>query len=304
MLNIFFNPAVIGMTALFLSVVWMLRDEEDKTRPLLVVALVINLFYGWLLSYVMGRENGLVPWKYDHVLLNLDEAMGFPTANLAGMLQQIRIPLLVIYQLMVPMMIAWFLVARRYSASRCIVVAYVAEMMTGPILYAIVPGCGPLYAFRAQWLHPHVVQAVAVRLSGMPNAFPSLHAATALVFVSFARGKLWQTISLIFFAGTILATISTGEHYAIDLVAGLAFGCFAANLGRRKTAQAISWFALVLAWSLTVRFAHEFLMGHALLLRMFAGLTVITAIAHVGMEWRTERHAVPAIAESPVHASA
>src|SRR5258708_5201682 len=199
MLNFLFNPAVIGMTAVFLSVLWMLRDEEDRTRPFLVAALVLNLFYGWLLSYVMGRENGLVPWKYDYLLLKLDDALGIPTATIAGMLQQVRVPLLVIYQLMVPMMIAWFLVARRYSASRSIVVAYVAEMMTGPILYAIVPGCGPIYAFHAQWLHPPVVQAIAIRLGGMPNAFPSLHAATALVFVSFARGRLWQTISLIFF---------------------------------------------------------------------------------------------------------
>ena len=304
MLNVLFSPPVIGITAVFLSVLWMLRDEKDKTRPLLVIALVINLFYGWLLSFVMGRENGLVPWKFDYLLLKLDDVLGIPTAVIAGMLQRVRTPLLVIYQLMVPMMIAWFLVARRYSASRAIVVAYAAEMLTGPVLYAILPGCGPVYTFRAQWLHPPVVQEVAVRLSGMPNAFPSLHAATALVFVSFARGKLWQAISLIFFAGTILATIATGEHYAIDLIAGVAFGCFAANAGRRRTRASISCFALVLAWSLTVRLAHEFLIGHAIFLRMFAGFTLITVIAHVAMEWRTEQQAIAAIAEPAVHASA
>src|ERR1700676_1856980 len=113
MLSILFNPAVVGMTALFLSVVWMLRDEQDQTRPFLVVALVINLFYGWLLSFVMGRENGLVPWKYDYVLLKLDDVLGIPSAAIARVLQPMHTPLMVIYQLMVPMMIAWFLVARR-----------------------------------------------------------------------------------------------------------------------------------------------------------------------------------------------
>jgi hypothetical protein len=301
--NILFNPAVIGMTALFLAVLWMLRDEKDRTRPLLVIALVINLFYGWVLSFVMGRENGLVPWKYDYILLHLDDALGIPASAVAAMLQPAHLPLLVIYQLMVPMMIAWFLVARQGRNSGSIVVAYVAEMVAGPLLYTVVPACGPVYAFRAAWLHPPAVQATVVRLSGMPNAFPSLHTATALVFVSFARGRLWQTVSIIFLAGTIMATIATGEHYAIDLVAGLAFGCFAVNAGKRKAARSISFFALVLGWSLTVRLAHEFLIEHAVVLQVFVLLTVSAAIADVSKEWLTEHRSKPTTAETPAHAS-
>jgi hypothetical protein len=56
---------VIGLLALFLALVWMLRDDKDKTRPILVFALVLNLFYGFLLTVVMGKEDGLLPWKYD-----------------------------------------------------------------------------------------------------------------------------------------------------------------------------------------------------------------------------------------------
>jgi hypothetical protein len=304
MMNIILGPAVIGMAALFLSVVWMLRDDKDKTRPLLVIAVVINLFYGWLLSVVMGRENGLVPWKYDYILANLDNALGIPASAFAAMLQPARFPLLVIYHLMVLMMIAWFLVSRQVRQSSSIVVAYVAEMIVGPLLYAIVPGCGPLYAFHARELHPPIVPATVVRLSGMPNAFPSLHAATAVVFLLFARGKLWQCISFLFFTGTILATIATGEHYAIDLVPGLAFGCFAANAGKRKIARSISFFGLVLVWSLAVRFAHDFLNGHRVVLQIFAALTLIAAIADVWIEWLSERQAEQAIAEESIHAAA
>jgi hypothetical protein len=303
MMNILLGPAVIGMAALFLSVVWMLRDERDRTRPLLVIALVVNLFYGWLLSFVMGQANGLVPSKFDYILRNLDTALGVPASAVAAILQPARLPLLVIYQLMVPMMIAWFLVARQYSQSRSIVVAYIAEMTTGPLLYAIVPGCGPLYAFHAQWLHPPLVPSAVVRLTGMPNAFPSLHAATALVFLSFARGRLWQSISFLFFTGTILATIVTGEHYAIDLVPGLAFGCFAANAGKRNIKRAISFFGLVLAWSNAVRFEHQFLTGHPAVLQVLAALTLIAAIADVGKGWLSERQTEQATDGKPIHAS-
>jgi len=304
MLSILFHPAVIGLVTLFLSVLWMLRDEKDRTRPFLVVALVVNLFYGWLLSSVMGRENGLVPWKYDYVLARLDETLSIPTASIAGALQPMRSALLVVYQLMVPMMIAWFLVARRHRISGSLVVAYVAEMVTGPLLYAIVPGCGPLYTFRAQWLHPPAVHAVVIRLSGMPNAFPSLHTATALVLVSFARGRLWQTISLLFLVGTLMATIATGEHYAIDLMAGLAFGCFAANAGRLRIARSASYLALVLGWSLTVRFGYQSLIDHAALLQGFAGFTVLAAIAHICAEWHSDRQQAPALVEPTVPAPA
>lgn len=304
MLSILFNPAVIGLATLFLSVLWMLHDEKDRTRPFLVVALVVNLFYGWLLSFVMGRENGLVPWKYDYILARLDETLSIPTATIAGALQPMRFLLVVVYQIMVPMMIAWFLVARRNRISGSLVVAYVAEMVTGPLLYAIAPGCGPLYAFRAQWLHPPAVQAVAIRLSGMPNAFPSLHAATALVLVSFARGRLWQTISILFLAGTLTATIATGEHYAIDLIVGLAFGCFAANAARLRIARSAAYLALVVGWSLTVRFAHDLLISHAALLQGFAGVTVLAAIAHIYAEWRSDRRQASVLVEPAIPAPA
>ena len=90
MMNIILSPALLGLAALFFSVVWMLRDDRDRTRPLLVIALVINLFYGWLLSFVMGRENGLVPWKYDYILLNLDNALGISTSAAAAISSRSR----------------------------------------------------------------------------------------------------------------------------------------------------------------------------------------------------------------------
>jgi hypothetical protein len=31
-INLFLNPAMIAILSLFLSVIWMLRDQKDKTR--------------------------------------------------------------------------------------------------------------------------------------------------------------------------------------------------------------------------------------------------------------------------------
>ena len=286
------NPGVMGLLALFLSLIWMLRDQKDKTRPMLVFALTLNLFFGFLLTIFMSREGGLLPWKYDHILFAIDQALGIPAASIARQLQGFcRIPLIVVYQLMVPMMICWFLVTEYRNTRGSVVLAYVGELVAGPILYAVLPGCGPIYAFQKQWLNPQQVQPDLIRLAAMPNAFPSLHIGTALIFVLFAPGKLWRAVSLAFLFATGLATLSTGEHYVIDLVSGLAFGCFASSVGYRRYRNALAYLAVVVCWSLTVRFAYGFLISYPAVLRLLTALTVAMAVYAVIKEWT-----LPAIA--------
>lgn len=276
----------IELTALFLSIVWMVRNPKDKVRPLLVIALTVNLFYGILLSILMGAEGSLLPWKYDAILLRLDQALGVSTASLATLLQGAwHVPLATVYQLMVPMMIGWFLVARRSRLGGPLVLAYVAELVTGPLLYAIVPGCGPAYAMGSNWMHAAPPQPLLMRLAGMPNAFPSLHVATALVLVLFAPGKWSRTVAVAFFAATVMATISTGEHYVIDLVPGLAFACYAAEIGMRRFRWALPHLGIALLWCVTVRLQFGWLIGHPAALRTLAVLTVVAAAATVVRNW-------------------
>lgn len=287
MVSVLLNPAILALAALVLSIVWMLRDQSDKTRPLLVMALVVNLFYGWLLTYLMGAENSLVPWKYDYILAHLDAALGLRSTPIAAALQgSARIPLDVVYRLMVPMMIAWFVIVKARELQRALALAYVVEMIVGPALYALVPACGPIYAFRATWLHPTLAAASPLRLAGMPNAFPSLHVGTALILVLLSRGRGTRMFSAMFLGATMLATLATGEHYVIDLVAGLAFGCFAAAAGRLDWRRAAMYGGLTLGWSLSVRFGFPFWIANPLFLRGIAALTVVGAAAALVVEWR------------------
>jgi hypothetical protein len=280
------SPPVLAIIALFLAIIWMLRDEKDKARIELVFALVLNLFYGVFLNICMSREGSIFPWKFDHVLFRLDACLGIQAASIARPLQGfLHIPLWIVYQSMVPMMIAWFLLTRDRRSSGSIILAYVAELASGPLLYMIVPACGPIYAFGKQWLHPPAVAPEAVRLAGMPNAFPSLHIGTAFVFLMFAPGRIWKAVALLFFAATCLATLSTGEHYIIDLVPGLAFGVFVSAIGMRNFRRAGCFFALTLSWSLAVRFAYTLLLAHPMLTRSLAGLTVASAAFALGKQW-------------------
>ena len=288
--SILSSPAFIGTSALFISVLWMLKNPKDKTRPMLVFALVLNFFFCVLLNFFMGAEGNLLPWKFDHVLINIDESLGFSAAAIARPLQHgCLIPLVVIYQLMVPMVICWFFVTRYRLGRGSIVWAYIVELVAGPIMYAILPACGPIYAFGPQWLHPPAVQAGPIQLMGSPNAFPSLHVGTAVVFVLFSPNKLWQGVALAFLTGTVFATLATGEHYVIDLIPGLAFGCFAVSVARQMVGRAILFLATTVSWSLMVRFAYVFLIAHPAVTASFVVLTVTMATAAILTEWRIPR---------------
>jgi hypothetical protein len=261
---------------------------------LLVFALGLNLFYGFLLTVFLGREGSLFPLKYDQVLFHLDESLGVRAADIAPFLQgQWRFPLWVIYQSMVPMMICWFLVIRYSNHRGSIVLAYVAALVAGPLTYTIVPACGPIYAFGARWLQPVSPPIATMQLAGLPNAFPSLHVATALVFVLLAPGRLWRTVSLVFLAATCMATVATGEHYVIDLIPGLAFGVFAGSIGLKSYRWGMIFLGIVCCWSAAVRFGFLFLIRHPIVTRSSAALTVSLVVFRVWKVWSENSDLAP-----------
>ncbi len=289
LIAILLTPTMLDVLTLFLSLIWMLRDQKDKTRPLLVFALVINLLYGFLFTIFMGEEGSLLPWKYDHILWHIEQSFGLQAASIALPFQGVwRTPLSVLYSMMIPMMILWLFITRHSKLSGSLVLGYVAELVGGPLLYIVMPACGPFYAFGASWMHPPPFAADRVRLIGIPNAFPSLHVATAFVLLLLAPGKLWKAVAFAFLALTCLATLSTGEHYVIDLVPGLAFGAFAAAVGSKDIKQASLFLSTVLAWSLGVRFAYSILIAHPFVTRFSAALTIALAIYALWKQWSAQ----------------
>jgi hypothetical protein len=179
-----FSPALLGMISVFAAIVWMLLDQEDKMRPFVVFAIIINLFYGTVLTIFLGGEGSLLPWKYDLILFEIDRALGFTAAAIAlPLLHGIwRMPLLVVYESLLPVMILCCFLQRRVELRNLILRGYMVELVIGPIFYAILPACGPVYAFGPAWLHPLLMEpAQTIRLTGFPNAFPSLHVATAFL---------------------------------------------------------------------------------------------------------------------------
>ena len=282
------SPGFLGIVALFVAIVWMLRDEKDKTRPLVVFAILINLFYGTAMTIFLNGEGSLLPWKYDLILFEIDRALGVTAAAIAlPLLHSVwRTPLLIVYESLLPVMILCCFLQRRVEERNLILRGYVAELVVGPIFYSILPACGPVYAFGPKWLYAFLSEpAHTIQLSGFPNAFPSLHLATAFLFVLFARRVFWRGAALVFLFGTMLSTLSTGEHYVVDLVAGLVFGCFAGAVAGRLWRPAFVYLFATVVWSVSIRFRYETLLGHPYALRLFALVTVMIAMHAVLVAW-------------------
>jgi PAP2 superfamily len=286
--NLLLNPVIIQLGLLIACAGWVLKDEKDKSRQVLFLALLANLFYFGLFTAFMATANSVLHWKYDYYLLCVDRALGVSAAGVALAFRGAWPAVLkVIYDMMLPAMIFWLALNRK--ANGVVVRGYLAGFIVGPILYGLLPAAGPVYAFDKAWTHPPIVPPNLIRLHAAPiNAFPSLHLATALFFVLTARCRLWRSLAVAFFAGTALSTLTTGEHYVIDLVAGMTFGCFVASVGSRRIRRAIGYLGITLAWSLAIRFGVNALIAYPGVVRLFSMLTVLVALHAVWTEWTAE----------------
>jgi hypothetical protein len=107
-----------------------------------------------------------------------------------------------------------------------------------------------------------VLQPVAI--SGIRNAFPSLHMGWALLAWWYSKGlSRWTRFGLLLFlAGTVLATLGLGEHYLVDLAAAFPFallieaGCalLVPVSDRRKSTSFLVALLMLFGWVVLLRF--------------------------------------------------
>jgi hypothetical protein len=235
----------------------------------------------------------------------IDHALGVTAFMAASALQGVTDPLFVAYQSLTLFMVIWYGVnlMTRGGRPRQLLWAYLTLFTVCPALYLVVPAAGPRHAFRAAFpfteQYPHVDR---VELAGFPNAIPSLHIAAAFALLYFAGDvRIWRAVAAAFLTLTALATLAF-EHYVIDLVVGVAFSSFAVLAAGGRWKRAGAYFALVLAWLLTIRYATPWLAEHSWLLRGCAAATVIACTREVLLQWGVLQAApsrLPSDGESP-----
>lgn len=144
------------------------------------------------------------------------------------------------------------------------------------MLYFIVPACGPLYAFGLKFSQvPFSGSLNRVMVKGDLNCMPSLHLSAALIVLFLcAKRRPHRTAAICFVLLTALATLSTGEHYLIDLIVAFPFALLVVSAVRLHWHMAVAAFATVLCWMLSIRWIPGRLIAHPILLWTLAATTV------------------------------
>jgi len=157
--------------------------------------------------------------------------------------------------------------------------AFALNFAAGYGVYLMFPACGPEYAFRGFPVLPSAAPALhTLNLLAPPNCMPSLHTSTALLACWFCRPWRFASGCALFnLALTVLATLSTGEHYIVDLVVAAPFAAFVYAAARREYRPAAAWLAAVLAWCGALRFGLPLLTSAPTLFAIVCILTVAAA---------------------------
>jgi hypothetical protein len=297
------NPTVFWSFSILALFIWLVF-RPFATAPWKILGFIVLLAAAGPVSVaVLKASSHAYPLKYDYVLQSLDQALGLTAFQISGLFSpRQRTDLLALYEFLAPAMVAWYgmHLVMRGGQPRKLLYSYLIAYLVGGCLYGIVPAMGPRYAFGAAFPmgHPNVAP-IATLLEGYPNAMPSLHVATALLFVLFNRRKRWLlSIALLFLTGTVAATLAI-DHYVVDLVVAVPFACFAVEAAYGRVIPAMKYLGLVFAWLGLIRFASPELLQHPWALRVLAVFTVSVGVRAVAVQWTEPRKEIEVEAKSP-----
>ncbi len=159
----------------------------------------------------------LTPQTIDPALLRMDHGWSSALYRWTLAHEACRLGLNAVYYGL-PIFFAFVLVAspRRMNWAR----AWLIAALLAPLFYVAFPAVGPA----------HLGDPGAPR-----NCLPSVHLSWALLCVVYIAPRL-RSVALVFALLTAVATLGTGEHYLIDLIAALPYTAL------------VCWFESVIPW--------------------------------------------------------
>lgn len=285
------SMALLGFGAalvLGLRAIWSENEDRENALALLVPAAILCVFiFGT--ARVLSVTSGVNPLTDDAWLYAFDGSLGFQPSFVLGHIMYnslflTRVAMLTYLSLPFVMAVvcAWQIPVggRRISTSWHMLTVLLLAGVGGWLLYTIVPGTGPIYAFGRDFpwkplsyedLHRFALGKMNIP-TGIPrNAMPSLHVGWAILLCWNSRKfpVALRSAILVFLIVTIFATLGSGQHYLVDLVGSLPFAVavqataaltFRDQSGSSKTQMIrVAWasLALTFVWLTIVRYGVE-----------------------------------------------
>ena len=280
------SVALVGLGAILLlglRAIWSERGGRDNALALLVPAMILIVFIVGC-ARVLSVTSAVSPQTDDAWLYAFDGSLGFQPSFAVGRVMYdslllTRSSLLTYLALPFAMAVvcAWHIPVGARRVSWYMLAVLLLAGVGGWLLYNVVPGTGPIYAFGQDFpwkalpyedLPRFVLGKLTMPTTIPRNAMPSLHVGWAVLLYWNSRKfpVVLRSAVLVFLIFTVFATLGSGQHYLVDLVGGLPFAltvqavaCLAfrdqspATKVRLLTATSAG-LALTLTWLAIVRF--------------------------------------------------
>jgi hypothetical protein len=273
--------AVLGFGAILLlglRAMWSAREGRENALALLLPALVLILFI-LASANVLRLSSGLSPRTDDAWLYAFDGSLGFQPSFWMGRIMYrslllTRATLLTYLSLPFAMAVvcAWQIPVAARRASWHVLTVLLLAGVAGWLLYNVVPGTGPLYAFGRDFpwnsLPYKDLSGFALQKMWLPfgiprNAMPSLHVGWVVLLCWNSRGlpRTLRAALLLYLLLTVVATLGSGQHYLVDLVVSLPFALAVQSIASfslpdkpQRILAMVAGLGLTAAWLLLVRF--------------------------------------------------
>lgn len=237
------SVALVGFGAallLGLRAIWSEREDRENSLALLSPALILIVFIAGC-ARMLSLTSGVNPLTDDIWLYAFDGSLGFQPSFSLGRVMYDSILLtstsMLIYLALpfaMAVVCAWQIQAEARRISWYMLTVLLLAGMGGWLLYNIVPGTGPIYAFGRDFpwrelpyrdLSRLGLEKVTIPTTIPRNAMPSLHVGWALLLYWNSRRfpAALRAGMLAFLMLTVFATLGSGQHYLVDLVGSLPF---------------------------------------------------------------------------------
>jgi hypothetical protein len=280
--------ALLGLGAfLLLGLRWLWSESLERRKTYAMLAPAASLvFFVLFAQRALNLANLLYPKTFDLSLYVFDGSFGFQPSFLMGRAMAasaiLRIPALLVYTSLPFVMALVYALRMPKGAEKPtwdIVTLFMLAGIGGWALYNLLPASGPAYVFGADFpgnslpysmLRRLALDRIPVNPDVPRNAIPSLHMAWVVLLFWNTKGlsRALRVFMAVYLALTVISTLGTGEHYFVDLVAGVPFALFVQAVvwpGDKpklsvRASVAASGLGLTLAWLLLVRFGAKWML--------------------------------------------
>lgn len=299
-----------GLASLAVLTVEVFRRRSAQQRQKLTTLIdgSVFIYSSLFIAFILKATAAWHPKTYDLYLYAADAGFGIPIVARAGMLVAHHAALgwwcgLVYESLPLAVSLLYAYERSGHLLSTRVLPAFLGGGAAAYLLYNILPAAGPLYIFGTQFpAHlPAVVQVMArapLMQDAPRNAVPSMHLACALlIFWSVRRLSRWlYAASGLYLGLTIVATLGFGEHYVVDLIAGVPYAlllgaaCARPSVAPARNLALLTGSILTAAWIFALRLAPG--LFHSI------AFTWIAAVATVTLCWFAQRRFEQAFARA------